>query len=114
MTCADLRERLMDLLCGISSPEEAREMEAHLASCPACRVERERLLRQEAQLEAHFQGLRNGLASRVEARLPRPAPSRRPWRPLAAAAVLLVVTGLWFLRPGGQVARPRPMGISRS
>ncbi len=109
-SCADVRARLMDLLCGLLPEEEALAMETHVAACPDCGAARERLRRQEAQLEAHFQGLRGSLASRVEAGMPRPSPARRAWRPLAAAAALLLVAGLWFLRPGGQAGLPPAYG----
>jgi len=37
MTCNELDERLDDFADGVLSPADAREVEAHLASCAACR-----------------------------------------------------------------------------
>ena len=37
------QDRLLDLAYGELSPREAREVEAHAASCPACRAELARI-----------------------------------------------------------------------
>lgn len=43
MTCADLTHRLPDYWAGELSLDERRELEEHLASCPACREEADAL-----------------------------------------------------------------------
>ncbi len=106
MSCQDVRDRLMDLISGTLPAVDLPALEAHLASCDSCRAERESLESQEAQLRSHFQTLRSqgSLADRVEDRMAgrvftRPSTALR-WRPLAAAATLLIALGFWLIRPG--------------
>ncbi len=43
MNCSQIRQRLAELVYGDLAPPEAREIEAHLSSCPACRKEQRAL-----------------------------------------------------------------------
>jgi anti-sigma factor RsiW len=85
MQCQVLRDEILDVLYGEASPETARRLEDHLASCAACREEMEAL-----------KGMRRDLA---EWKLPPLSAARPPAVPrpglfwLAAAATLLVATG---------------------
>lgn len=85
MDCQVLRDEMMDVLYGEASPEHARRLEDHLASCASCREEMEAL-----------KSARRDLA---EWKLPplgaaRAAAVPRPWLFwLGAAATLLVATG---------------------
>jgi hypothetical protein len=85
MDCSDLRNDLLDVLYGEASAVTRRHVEAHAASCAACRDE----------IQA-FQTVRSDL-QRWKAPLARPLLPRRPsyrWPSLlAAAAALLVATG---------------------
>jgi hypothetical protein len=112
MTCETLDERLDDWVDGVLPAGEAREVEAHLASCRLCR-ERER---RQRQVLAHAAALPRSVSP------PRdlwPAIAReidrgrawtwdRPrwWSPaaLAAAAVVLIALGAMLLRQGAPSA----------
>lgn len=103
MTCSEVTERLSEFLEGDLSSREQEEVAAHLASCAACRRERdelEELIRQAAELPEEvpprrdlWPGIRERLAPRVEttrASNRHAAAARRWWPVLAAAAVLVV------------------------
>jgi hypothetical protein len=83
--------------------DEARRVEAHLASCARCRVERDEirfaagLIRQLTVVEAP-DSIWVGIARQLDA-----GPTRRSWqlRPAlawAAAVVLVAAAGVWILR----------------
>jgi hypothetical protein len=92
MDCSGLREDLVDVLYDEASPEAARRVEAHLASCGACRHELDSLRRVRHDLSAW--------------KVPEPRPfvakPSRALRVLAAAAVLLLATGAAFGLSGSE------------
>jgi hypothetical protein len=94
MTHDRARELLLDLAYGELAPDEAREVEAHLASCPGCAAERDRLasLRalaaRAAPLEPSGRGRAALLAAAREAGRRQAVEARRERSPFAA-----------FLRP---------------
>lgn len=116
MTCREVQELIVETLSGTTPPELRRMVEAHLASCAACRAEAAaaeevaRTLRRlpEASLrEGHW----DAFMARLDARLA--AEQRRPWNALrrwlrhprhawsaaAATAVLLVALGTAVFAP---------------
>lgn len=143
MTHDETITRLDELLSGELAEGEAREVREHLAACTACRGELAwlRTLREEARaLPAEVappRDLWSGIATRLAPRdaaelapLPvaggtrvpeeipgviplRPRAPRRPWWPLAAAALIAVALGsstltYVLLRPGMQTALVAP------
>ena len=113
MTCTELETRLHAYLDGELPEAAAREVAAHVAGCPHCgpwyeeqrslRVAlRERLPALRAP-DALRQGIRRSLRAAKHADVRRPA---RPWRWLAAAAVLAgSVGGTWSLAMRAVAAR---------
>ena len=106
MTCEELDSRLDDWLDGAHAGEAARELEAHLASCAACR-ERKRQLR---RLLAHAAALPRSLAPPrdlwpgISERISRPSWSGFQLAMLAAAATVVLAFGalvLTRLAPAG-------------
>jgi hypothetical protein len=99
MNCADARDRLEPLVLGFLEPGEARDCEAHVAFCDACRTrqaEIEDLLGLLGRL-ADAPASRPGLEERILARTsgtPRPVARRWGRAGLAAAAGLLAAAGL--------------------
>jgi hypothetical protein len=86
--------------------DDARALEEHLAVCAAC----DAASRAERRLEQHLgkamravevpDGLRTRLLDRLAAErppVPFPRPRRRFWKPLVAAASLLLVLGLYWI-----------------
>ncbi len=125
MKCRELNELLGAYADGELEKRQAREVEAHLASCPGCAqaLSRQRALSgslREAILEpaerAAAEGRFDTIWANVESAIAAPPPSlgerlvawwsagrsaRSRWAPaLAAAAVLVVVAGLWAARSG--------------
>ena len=101
MTCQELDLRLDDWLDGALAGDAAREVEAHLAGCAACR-ERERQLR---QLLAHAAALPRSIAPArdlwpgIAEQIGSGWSSWQAWgtrgfQPLALAAAAVVVLGL--------------------
>jgi len=106
MNCEEIREKIYDLVFDLLDEEERREVEAHLATCDACREARDAALRERALLRrwvvpAPPVGLADAAvaaAKRKEARVPSYQPiepelkwlgSRRFWKVVAAAVVLI-------------------------
>jgi anti-sigma factor RsiW len=118
MTCEELDLRLDDWLDGALADTEAREVEAHLASCAACR-EAERQLR---QLLAHATALPRsvvpprdlwpGIVERLTQGPAWSAVRGLPLALLATAAVVVLAILLIFPRvapePAQTVTMPRP------
>jgi putative zinc finger protein len=108
-------ERISDLLAGVLPAAEAMDVNAHLASCEACRDERAALLDLTALLAdegAITWEMPSDVAAAIDAaidrasderiagiasldRAPRTA-ARQPWRWLAGAAAAVVVVGIGF------------------
>lgn len=102
MTCHELDERLDDWLDGALAGAEREALEAHLASCAACREQAERL----RQLLAHAAALPRSLTPprdlwpEVALRIERASAWAGPlgsWRPLALAAAAAALVGLGAL-----------------
>jgi hypothetical protein len=121
-SCADIESRLSELADDTLPREEALAVRAHLKGCPSCR-----------QVLADLQHLRDELGrlpllpppdslegairqrARAEGLLKR-APAARSWRDLlpalAAAAVIVLMVGIWPLLL--QPAAPAPGGAAGS
>jgi hypothetical protein len=99
MDCGIAKEQLVDVLYGDAAPETARQVEAHLGQCQACRDE-----------AAGLRLVRRQLAT-WRAPEPRPVAPRRSYgwpvpRFLAAAAALLVAAGAALALRGVEVRYP--------
>jgi anti-sigma factor RsiW len=120
MTCHELDERLDDWLDGALAAPHAQELEAHLASCEACRER----VRQMRQLLAHAAALPRslqpdrdlwpGVRDQVERRSAWVG-FWTSWQPvaLAAAATLALAAGVYLWQgpapsPVRTVAMPSP------
>jgi len=106
MTCAMLDERLDDWVDGTLSQTEARELEAHLAACPSCRDEAQKLrtvLAHATALPRSVAPSRNlwpGVASRIE-RERRWSWTGSPatWLAVAAAVVFATLAVVAYQNP---------------
>jgi hypothetical protein len=100
MSCSPIRERLAEFIYGDLTPTEAREVEEHLRSCPACRREQAALVGVRSLLDragtravpVDLPGIYQRAAESQERRT-------RLWRRagiaiLGAAAAVLIVTML--------------------
>jgi Ca-activated chloride channel family protein len=106
--CDKFADELTHLVLGELEPERAAAVEAHCASCAACRAERELLAKSAALIEADAPKLATVMRlseAREQALLAQAAaaPLRKFWTPqrlaAAAAAILAVcVTGNWIWR----------------
>jgi hypothetical protein len=102
MNCAEILENLSAFQDGELSPAEAAALEAHLASCDACRrrlKEYETLWRLlgDSKPAEPSPGFTEAVLSRAAAPAFAAAGRRRIWAPAAAvAASLLLVAGLLF------------------
>ena len=99
--CEETRALAAELALGVADGEERGRALQHLAECPDCRTEVERLsdVADELSLLAPHREVPVGFESRVLGRvLPRPAPRRRRRRlllalaPAAAAAAAVAIT----------------------
>ena len=103
MSCADVHPLLSRRLDAALAPADARQLEAHLQGCAACRAVMRNLETEQQLLRQQWQslGAPPGFAARVVAALPpRPTPRvaapllRRRAPALAAALALLLVAAL--------------------
>jgi hypothetical protein len=97
--CEETRDVLAELALGIADGEERGRALQHLARCPECRAELEKLsdVADELSLIAPHREVPVGFESRVLAQvLPPPAPRRRRWPRLvlAPAAAALAAVGI--------------------
>jgi predicted anti-sigma-YlaC factor YlaD len=99
--CEETRELLAELALGVADGEERGRALQHLAECPDCRMELEKLsdVADELSLLAPHREVPVGFESRVLANvLPAPPPRRRRRRlglmlaPVAAAAAAVAIT----------------------
>jgi len=123
MTCDTLLDRITDIVDGAIDPALRREVDAHLAACPRCRslvADLQRITQAAGTLNraAPPPGAWQRVRSRLEAepglrrttRAPRAGslvPANWAWLGVAAALVLFVGSGLWFVGRSIQVA-PAP------
>jgi anti-sigma factor RsiW len=117
VTCRDVRYLIVETLSGTTPPDQRRMVEAHLASCAACRADVDWVEQAMGVLrgvpEARLRDdLWDGFMTDLEVRLA--AEQRRPWarlrrwflRPLhawataAATAALVVGLGVALVMPG--------------
>lgn len=121
--CRDLRQSLGVYVVGAIDPAERSRLEAHLATCPACRDELAGMAGlpallgrvSEQQIE-HLAGPSEELLDSLLARAAAERPpslsrfSRRLWMPLSAAAAVVLLVGfvLGGLLWGGGVGQPNP------
>jgi anti-sigma factor RsiW len=106
-SCAEVDERIEELVDGALGAEEARLVDEHLGGCPACRAQLEAAQSLPDELAAHFAAEAAGSEAELAAIRatvgafnaieagrrgpPRPADRRRPW--LRALALLGGWTG---------------------
>jgi hypothetical protein len=83
MECSEVRDDMLDVLYGEASPAVARRVEAHQATCGACRAEMESLQSTRKTLQAW----------RLPETRRRSQERGWAWRPLAAAAALVLAFG---------------------
>ncbi len=131
MNCEDYIERISAALDGELSPQEQAELDAHLAVCPECRRLRDELAALDRSLADCVAQVPEGFSRRVmdavaaEAGAAPKKCARVKWKPMAAAAAVLVVvllgTGRWIStsRSGGDAMaggadETQPMAISES
>lgn len=125
--CRDLRQALGVYVVGAIDPAERSRLEAHLATCPACRDELAGMAGlpallgrvSEQQIE-HVAGPSEELLDSLLARAAAERPptlsrfSRRLWMPLSAAAAVVLLAGFLLggllMGGGGGPAHPRPSG----
>lgn len=118
--CESYEPRVSALLDGALEEPERRELEAHLASCPACRAYLEDLKTIQTAIRELDVPAPAGFAGRVMDKIQsEPQPAKRAktirlshWRRWAAAAACcaLVLAGLWTLRPGAS-SDPAPINL---
>jgi len=96
MECEGFRDDRLDVLYGEADADTARRVDAHHEVCASCREEMAALRRVRRDLAAW---------ELPKAVVPRPAPARRAWTGLAAAAALVVATGAGLVLSGAEVRR---------
>lgn len=109
MECAEVRDNIAARRSGWLSREKASRLDAHLASCAACRAEMEadaRLSEALASLEPAV--VRTPAWAQVKAAHALPQPRKRPlWLAPAFGSVALAAAVLWFVLGGmGRGAAP--------
>lgn len=113
MACERYREALGDVAAGAPFPAG---LEAHLASCEACREELADLRRALSLVDAEMTGLLTAepspeLAARIRQAVLEPAPSAGwrfgwLWPAVAGATTLLVAVAAWQARSPSPLASP--------
>ena len=103
--CPEYADALVDFSDGELFGEKRREIEEHLAACPACRAE----LR---QLDASLGQLKSGIST-VTVRIQEHAgmSSRLGWTAAIAASLLLCLAAAWWIglrRPDSNLAKAVP------
>lgn len=116
MNCRKAREHLALHPDASEAPDVRASVDAHLQACPACAAEARRLAAAWGLLDAWVDTpTAADLVPRLRA-LPRSAlvASRRSrsWRPLAAAAALLIAAAALLLRPSRPVEQPAPVALT--
>lgn len=122
MNCDVAREKLVDLAYGELGPAERQAVEQHIAACPACRAEWEKLRFARSALA-------ESLAGEPAAAFDLPPAAGRPRGPYAAfrsrwgiqaaaalAAAAMVLLGVWVFHDTGPeivAAQPGPPEILR-
>lgn len=111
------RELIADLAGGLNPDERAR-VEAHLATCPACRAEREGLAQVLAALRSAPPPVPELLWSRWEAELRARLNAlqlrawwRRPWAALTAGGLAAALLAAVWVGVGPFAGRPDPAAI---
>lgn len=89
MNCEKVRDSLVDFEAGELSTFEAEKIGAHLASCPGCQIEHERV----GELVADLRHAAEAVRARQPFALPAAAPSPRP----RALVVIAAVAAVWAL-----------------
>lgn len=121
MDCTRYEELMSAALDGELSAGERRELDRHLAQCPACAELFDELREQSAALRGLDCRLPDSLHDRILKDLPpqeKPAPRPAAWRQWAAlcACLVLVAAGIFALTrtdmPGGGTAAPVPAPYS--
>src|SRR5262245_42645216 len=108
MACENFQERLVDLLYGELGSAERTEVEAHLASCGACRVEMERL----AEARSLLAGAAGGVLPAPRVMVLQPPLARRRWMGIAASAFLAGALASAGFFAGMRVGAAQPGGVS--
>lgn len=97
-------DRLPDLVDGRLTPTEVAEVQAHLAQCPKCRIDLDRLQSARAALHslraepapAILRDVVSAALDREDARTQPRGRDLRWWAGAAAAAVLVLATAVWW------------------
>lgn len=112
MECKDVRERLLDVLDGLASPEERRAVEEHVKGCEGCRTELENLQRGLHGLSAYVQKVKQPRIHRSTDRLVRMLRAMErgrnkaaqvTWRRVAVGVVMVAVVGCVCLMLSGDI-----------
>jgi putative zinc finger protein len=109
MACETYQERLVDLLYDELGSSERAEVEAHLASCGACRAAMEQL----AEGRSLLAGAAGGIPRAPRVVVLAPTLARRPWVGIAAGAFLAGVLASAGFFAGMRAAERPPEGAPR-
>jgi anti-sigma-K factor RskA len=118
------REDLALYAVGALTPEEARDLELHLADCTSCREELEGLRAAAAQIALAVEPvappvqLRQQLMTQLENRAPGPVPFRKQnewfWVPAIAAVLLLFAVANLWMQNRGLLSQNRQLALELS
>jgi predicted anti-sigma-YlaC factor YlaD len=118
MNCHTYETAIGDYVDGVIDPDAANSLDAHLAACAECRALADdlRAIRAAARrLERHEPPARawQRIATAVEDDRRRRSVGWRSWRPIAAAAaVLLTLTGAWLVLDTAEPPASAPIAQS--